>query len=91
MSQADNFPVNDPLNSAYQIYSQIVLTSPEPETRYPPDANQMWHRLSSSFIGDTVQVGITLSDDQMRVNSINSAEIILHSMVFNLYPGPILA
>lgn len=91
MSQADNFPVNDPLNSDYQIYSQIVLTSPEPETRYPPDANQMWHRVSSSFIGDTVQVQVTLSDDQMRVNGVNSAEIILHSMVFNLYPGPILA
>lgn len=91
MSQADNFPVNSPSNSQYQVYSQIVLTSKEPESRYPPDANQMWHRLSSSFIGDTVQIGITLNDVQMRNNDINSSEIILHSMIFDLYPGPILA
>lgn len=91
MSQADNFPVNSTLNSKYQIYSQIVLTSNEPESRYPPDANQMWHRLSSSFIGDTVQIGITLNDEQMRNNNINSSEIILHSMIFDLYPGPILS
>ncbi len=91
MSQADNFPVNDPDASTYQIYSQIVLTSPEPESRYPPDASQMWHRLSSSFIGDTVQIGITLSDDQMRVIGVNDAEIALHSLIIDLYPGPILA
>lgn len=91
MSQADNFPVNSQANSQYQIYSQIVLTSNEPESRYPPDANQMWHRLSSSFIGDTVQIGITLNDEQMRNNNINSSEIILHSMIFDLYPGPILS
>lgn len=91
MSQADNFPVNDPDNSSYGIYSQIILTSPEPESRYPPDPNQMWHRMSSSFIGDTFQIGFTLSDDQMRDNNINSAEIILYSMIFDVYPGPILA
>lgn len=91
MSQADNFPVNDEDNSAYQIYSQTVLTYPEPESRYPPDANQIWHRVSSSFMGDTVQIGITLTDAQMRINDINSAEIELHAMIFDLYPGPILS
>lgn len=90
MSQADNFPVNSPTNSSYQIYTQKVLTYPEPQNRYPPDANQIWHRLSSSFMGDTVQIGITLNDDQMRDNDINSAEIELHAMIFDLYPGPIL-
>ncbi len=27
---------------------------------------QIWHRVNTSLIGDTVQVGITLSDEQMR-------------------------
>ena len=27
---------------------------------------QIWHRMNTSLIGDTVQIGFTMSDDQMR-------------------------
>ena len=27
---------------------------------------QIWHRMNTSLVGDTVQIGFTLSDDQMR-------------------------
>jgi hypothetical protein len=93
MSQADNFPVNVPADAPYLISSDIVLTRPEPNigNGYPPDPNQMWHRLTNSFIGDTVQLGITLSDDQMRNNAINSAEIELHAIAINLYPSAVIA
>lgn len=92
MSQADNFPVNIPASSDYLIASDIVLTHAEPNigNAYPPDPNQMWHRLTNSFIGDTVQVGFTLSENQLRVNDINSAEIMLHAIAINLFPGPVL-
>ena len=90
LSQADNYPSNDPTNSAYLIFSNVVLTHPEPENGYPPNPNQMWHRLSNSFIGDTVQMGFSLSDAQMRNNGINSAEIELHGITMELYPGPVL-
>jgi hypothetical protein len=93
MSQADNFPVNTPQNAPYLISSDIVLTRPDPNigNGYPPDPNQMWHRLTNSFIGDTVQLGLTLSDDQMRDNAINSAEIVLHAIAMNLYPSSVIA
>lgn len=31
---------------------------------------QMWHRVNTSLIGDTVQVGFTMSDKQMRAEAI---------------------
>jgi hypothetical protein len=30
------------------------------------DQQQIWHRMNTSLIGDTVQIGFTLSNDQMR-------------------------
>jgi hypothetical protein len=88
-SQNDDSPSNDPL-FGYLIYSNIVLTRPEPEKPYQITQKQIWHRMSNSFIGDTVQIGFTLSDVQMRDNVINSAEITIQSIAFDLYPGPIL-
>lgn len=92
MSQSDNFAVNEPLNSNYLISSNVVLTRTEPNigNPYPPDPSQMWHRLTNSFYGDTVQLGFTLSDEQMQNNDINSAEIILHAIALTLHPGPVL-
>lgn len=90
-SQNDTLPTNDPLDASYLPFSNIVLTRPEFANDFSESQNQSWHRQSTSFNGDSVQIGITLSDDQMRDNGINSAEIILHAIAFDLYPGPILA
>lgn len=60
------------------IYSTIMYTCPESTNLGLTPANinlqmvtaqqqqQIWHRMNTSLIGDTVQVGFTLSDAQMR-------------------------
>jgi hypothetical protein len=34
---------------------------------------QIWHRMNTSLVGDTIQVGFTLNDGQMRSLTINSS------------------
>jgi len=60
------------------IYSQILYTCPESTNLGLTPANtnlqmvtapqqaQIWHRVNTSLIGDTVQLGFTISDEQMR-------------------------
>lgn len=90
VSQNDTLPTNDPLDAGYLPFTNIVLTRPETNNQFTQGQNQIWHRMSTSFNGDTVQLGITLSNDQMRDNAVNEAEIILHAIAMDLYPGPIL-
>ena len=52
---------------------------------------QTWHRQSTSMIGDTVQIGISLSDAQMYDLTISESEMTLHAIVIDLSPGPTLA
>lgn len=95
-SQNADSPSNDPEINPYLTFSNVVLTSPEPnlygtDPAYSSGQDQIWHRVSNSFNGDTIQVGFTLSDDQMFDESINTQEFILHAIVLDLYPGPVLA
>lgn len=81
-------------NSAL-IYSQVLYTCPESTNLgltaanvnlQMPTAisqNQIWHRVNTSLIGDGVQLGITLSDLQMRNLDHATAEIVLHGIVLN--------
>lgn len=71
--------ITDPLaiNSSL-VYSTILYTCPESTNLGLTPANinlntptatqqeQIWHRMNTSLIGDTVQIGFTLSDEQMR-------------------------
>lgn len=81
--------VNSPNNGI--IFSNVVLTSPE----VPSQQNQaqIWHRQSTSVIGDTVQVGFFLSDMQMRDPTLQTQDqdFVLSGMILDLYPGPVLA
>ena len=58
---------------------------------------QIWHRVNTSLIGDTVQLGFTLSDAQMRaVNDDGQpisqfSEIELHSIIMDLNPSQMLS
>ncbi len=49
------------LNPANTNLQMIVQPSTGSTTQ-----NQIWHRVNTSLIGDTIQVGFTLSDAQMR-------------------------
>lgn len=95
-------PANDVLNGAL-VYSQVLYTCPEGINIGLTPANvnlqmpnaqgqyQIWHRMNTSLIGDTVQVGITLSDAQMKNLTYATSEIGLHAIVMTLHPGPALA
>lgn len=52
---------------------------------------QIWHRLASSVIGDTVQLQISFSDAQMRNVDIATSPWVLHSAILDLYPSRTLA
>ena len=77
LSQNGANPYNTSDNDSL-IYTDILYTCPESTNLGLTPANinlqmptamqqkQIWHRMNSSLIGDTVQIGFTLSDDQMR-------------------------
>lgn len=54
--------------------------------------SQIWHRMNTSLIGDTVQIGITLSDKQMRDVDFESqfSEIELFGFILDTYPSQML-
>ncbi len=66
------FPDNNSL-----VYSTVLYTCPESTNLGLTPANinlqmptaqqqaQIWHRINTSLIGDTIQIGFTLSDEQM--------------------------
>jgi hypothetical protein len=102
-NDAWNNPVTqgDPTDSV--VYSQILYTCPEStniglsasntnlQMPTAPEQYQIWHRYNTSLIGDTFQVGITLSDTQMRNLTYATDEITLHGMHFVVQKGPHLA
>ena len=90
-SQNSNDADNDPVANNYLSFSNIVLTSPEPNNPYSSAQAQIWHRLSNSFNGDSVQLGFTLSNAQMFNSAVNQQEIALHSIILDLYPGPVVS
>lgn len=87
------------------VYSTVLYTCPESTNLGLTPANtnlqmvtaefqsQIWHRINTSLIGDTVQVGFTLSDAQMRDVNFNNqfAEIEIHSFILDVSPSMILA
>jgi Ubiquitin-activating enzyme E1 FCCH domain len=95
-SQNANTPSNDPSISPFE-FSTTVLTSAEPSlysSAVPPYESQqaqIWHRMSTSINGDTIQLAVTLSDAQMFDNDINQQDVVLHAIAMDVYPGPTLA
>ena len=53
---------------------------------------QLWQRMNTSLIGDTIQLGFTLNDAQMRDPSLINqfSEIELHSIILNISPSQLL-
>lgn len=90
------------------IYSTVLYTCPESTNLgltpaninlQTPTANQqqqLWHRKNTSLIGDTIQLGFTMSDAQMRLLDANGnftnqfEEIELHSFVLDVTPSQLL-
>lgn len=87
------------------IYSTILYTCPESTNLglTPSNINlqmvtaeqqqQIWHRINTSLIGDTVQVAFTMSDEQMRDEDFSNqfAEIEFHAMILDCSPSMLLS
>lgn len=87
------------------IYSTVLFTCPESTNLGLTPANinlnmvtgknqaQIWHRKNTSLIGDSIQIGFTLSDAQMRDPNIiyQTAEIELHGFTLDVSPSQLLA
>ena len=67
----------------------------EPQTGSSQQA-QIWHRMNTSLIGDTVQIGFTMSNDQLKDLDDNGlpisqfSEIELHSFILDVNPSQVL-
>lgn len=82
------------------IYSTTLYTCPESENLGLTPANinintptavqqsQIWHRMNTSLIGDTVQIGFTMSDEQMRAYAFSGTEFAITGAT-NAYPAVI--
>lgn len=77
-------------DSSYQIFSNVINTGPNPDKPGQEDQDQIWHRYGNTVKGDSIQLEITLSDDQMRNSLINEDEIILNSLVIEVAPSSVL-
>jgi hypothetical protein len=87
------------------IYSTVLYTCPESTNLGLTPANvnlqmvtgeaqgQIWHRINTSLIGDTIQFGFTLSEEQMRDTDFKSqfAEIELHGFIIDVSPSMVLS
>lgn len=103
LSQNDSSPYTVSTNDAL-MYSEVVYTCPESTnlglTPFNVNINtptafqqsQIWHRCNNSLIGDTVQIGFTLSDAQMRDEDFPNqfSEIELHSFIIDVSPSQLL-
>ncbi len=77
-----------PANTNLQMFSVINSSG----TNASSPQSQIWHRMNTSLIGDTVQIGITLNDTQMRDTDFKSQfeEIELHGFILDVTPSQVL-
>jgi hypothetical protein len=77
-----------PPNTNLQMFSVINSAG----TNASSPQSQIWHRMNTSLIGDTVQIGITLNDTQMRDTDFKSQfeEIELHGFIIDVTPSSVL-
>lgn len=103
-NEGNIMPVFGSVNNSL-IYSTILYTCPESTNLGLTPANtnlqmvtaidqdQIWHRMNTSLLGDTVQIGFTMSDSQMRDTTFSNqfVEIELHSAILEVTPSMVLA
>jgi len=87
------------------IYSTVLYTCPESTNLGLTASNtnlqmpgaqsqsQIWHRVNTSLIGDTVQVGFSMTDTQMRDTTLTNqfAEIEIHGMILDVNQSQMLS
>lgn len=81
-----------PANTNLQQYTTI--TEAPNSISSSNKQSQIWHRVNTSLIGDTVQFAITLSPNQMRhpnPTEIQFAEIEFHGAILDVSPSSMLS
>lgn len=92
-------------NNNSLVYSTVLYTCPESTNLGLTSANvnlqmptaqqqsQIWHRINTSLLGDTVQIGFTMNDAQMRDTNFNSqfSEVEFHSCIIDMTASSLLA
>lgn len=80
------------LTSANTNLQMISVINSDGTNASSPQA-QIWHRVNTSLIGDTVQLGFTLNDTQMQDTTFTNqfAEIELHAIIIDVTPSQTLA
>lgn len=87
------------------VYSTVLYTCPESINLGLTPANtnlqmltaqtqqQIWHRINTSLIGDTVQLGFTMNSAQMLDSELidQVAEVELHGFIIDVNPSQMLA
>lgn len=95
---------NSSINNSL-VYTNVLYTCPEstnlgltaPNVNLQmvtgPQQAQIWHRMNTSLLGDTVQIGFTLSDTQMRDTTFSNqfVEIELHGFILDVSPSQLLS
>ncbi len=84
-----SFNMANAANTNLQMISNI---DPVGTNASSPQA-QIWHRVNTSLIGDTVQIGFSLSDEQMRDEEFVSqfAEIEVHGIILDVSSAGMLS
>ncbi len=79
-------PSSEASKSSFYYYA-VNIISPSQNSQ-----SQIWHKMNTSLIGDSVQLGFTLSDEQMRDTSFSNqfAEIELHGFILDISPSQVL-
>src|SRR5690606_39072578 len=99
VSSYNNQADNDSLIYSTVLYTcpestNLGLTAPNTNLQMPTAAqqSQIWHRMNTSLLGDTVQIGFTLDDTQMRDTDFSNqfVEIELHSFILDVSPSQLL-
>jgi hypothetical protein len=91
INQNSSEAANQLTSDSGSIYSQTLLTYKESDLNI--NSERIWHRISQSVLGDTVQIGVTLNEEQMLDPTLaaQTSSLTLHAIVLDLYPGPLLA
>lgn len=91
-NQCNTLPANSPEYSPFLPFTNILSTAAEGSDLnvIQGDQDQIWHQMNTSVQGDTVQVGITMNDAQMRDINANQEEITLYGFAIKTYPGAAL-
>jgi hypothetical protein len=79
-------PTSDPSTISFQ-YNLAGIQTPTASSQA-----QIWHRINTSLIGDTIQLGFTMNDTQMRDTTFSNqfSEIELHGFVIDTQPSSLL-